>query len=414
MTASPPRSDGRARPTDPRVVAACRRVLDDLDGLTARVCAQIRDAEAVYRTAVTPEQLAESVRPNLVGIVQSLISEDGTPLAPPRHTGRVRAAQGVPLPPVLHAYRLGVLSVWNELVELCGPDPDAARALLASGERLWTALDLYSQELAAAYREVEVEQLRRDARLRESALTAVLTGAPPQGRTLAEMADVLGLPLGGPFAVIAADHAEADPGADGGAGSGPTPESVLAGLGVRSAWRTEADGDLGLATLAPGARGTLAAALVALGDVPLAGRRVGVSRVHPTLADVPAGVTEARLARDAAAPGRVTAYDDARVAGLLLGAPTLADDLRADLAGALAPLPAGEAERLLETFVAWFDADGSAERAGAALHCHANTVRYRLSKLATLTGRDLRRPADVVHLHLAAEAHRLRADAGAA
>ena len=64
---------------------------------------------------------------------------------------------------------------------------------------------------------------------------------------------------------------------------------------------------------------------------------------------------------------------------------------------------------LLTTLRAWFTAQGSASEAAALLHCHANTVRYRLAKLTRLTGRDLHAPSDVVHLYLALEALRLRA-----
>lgn len=415
--------------TAPVVVAACERILEDIDGLTERVSHQIREAEPIYLTAVTWEQLIVSVRPNLVGLLQSLMMEETASVAAPRRTGRTRAGQGVPLAPVLHAYRLGVITIWSDLVELCGVDPEASRALLASAQKLWTALDVYSQELAAAYRDVETERLLRDARLREAALAAIFSGVAPQGRTLAEMAEVLRLPATGQFVVIVCEPTEAEagevdaPGASSGAtrrvegpeaaeggASGPSVEKTLAALGVRSAWRSEVDVEIGLAMLTPTYRlDRLAEHLASLSL-----GRIGVSRVYGGLNDTPAAVAQARLAREASAPGEgaLTHFDDARVPGLLLGSAVLADDLRRDVLGGLDDLPDAEVERLLETLRAWLEADGSAEAAGRLLHCHPNTVRYRLTKLTSLVGRDLKRPLDVVHLFLAAEAHRLQLDVG--
>jgi DNA-binding PucR family transcriptional regulator len=66
-----------------------------------------------------------------------------------------------------------------------------------------------------------------------------------------------------------------------------------------------------------------------------------------------------------------------------------------------------EQQLLVATLRAWYDAQGSAAEAARLLHCHPNTVRYRLTKVTRLTGRDLRVPSDVVHLYLAIEARRL-------
>lgn len=407
MATTHPRSLPRSMPTDHRVIAACERLLDDIDGLTARVSEWIREAEPIYRTAVTWEQLIESVGPNLVGLLQSLMMEETASVAAPRRTGRMRASQGVPLPPVLHAYRLGVITIWNELVELCSVDEHTARALLGDAQKLWTALDVYSQELSAAYRDVETEHLLRDARLREAALAAIFSGVAPQGRTLTEMAEVLRLPANGQFVVIVCEplEEENETERDDARTGGSSVEKTLAALGVRSAWRSEVDLEIGLAMLTPTYRlDRLAEHLASL-----SWGRIGVSRVYQVLTDTPTAVTQARLAREAAPSGGggLTHFDDARIPGLLIGAAALADDLRRDVLGGLADLAPVEVERLLETFRAWIEADGSAENAGALLHCHPNTVRYRLTKLSSLVGRDLRRPLDVVHMYLAAEAHRL-------
>jgi DNA-binding PucR family transcriptional regulator len=62
---------------------------------------------------------------------------------------------------------------------------------------------------------------------------------------------------------------------------------------------------------------------------------------------------------------------------------------------------------LLRTLTVWLDNDGSAERAGDVMHCHPNTVRYRLRRIQDLTGRALSDPQGVAELAAAAYAVRL-------
>nr|WP_246382223.1 helix-turn-helix domain-containing protein [Prauserella isguenensis] len=100
-------------------------------------------------------------------------------------------------------------------------------------------------------------------------------------------------------------------------------------------------------------------------------------------------------------------FDEARVAALVTAAPELSTGLARDTLDKLLDLPADEQSVLLDTLQAWFDAEGSAAEAGCRLHCHQNTVRYRLNKLAQLTGRDPRNPGDLTRLYLARETVRL-------
>ena len=137
--------------------------------------------------------------------------------------------------------------------------------------------------------------------------------------------------------------------------------------------------------------------------------RVGISETFEAIVDTPQAVTQAQLARDTATPGEnvVMRFGDARVAALVAATPDLAMGLAQQvLAGVLEQ---GDEERdlLIATLRAWYDAQGSAAEAAALLHCHPNTVRYRLAKVTQLTGRDLHVPSDVVHLYLALEATRL-------
>lgn len=386
--------------TDPRIVQACERLLDRIDDVASSCASIIREEEPSYVEFMTCEQLAHAVRPNIIGLVESVMVNETNLLAAPRRTGRERAQAHVPLTTVLHAYRLTALHIWDRLVGLCGEDAATSRALLHSASALWSAVDVYSQELAAAYRDIETEQLLRDVRVREAALAALFSGVSSSGQGFADVAGALRLPKVGRFVVVASDswpvEQERAP---------ATAERALASLGVRSAWRSEADGEVGLVVLTRSYRlDRLMAYLTSLTV-----GRVGISEIFETIVDTPQAVTQAQLARDTATPGEnvVMRFGDARVAALVAATPDLAMGLaRQVLAGVLEQ---GEEERslLIATLRAWYDAQGSAAEAARLLHCHPNTIRYRLAKVTQLTGRDLHVPSDVVHLYLALEATRL-------
>jgi hypothetical protein len=385
---------------DRQVTAACERLLGEVDDMSREAARIIREQEPGYVDFMSYDDLVHALHPNIVGLVESVMVNEASLLAAPRRTGRERAQARVPLTSVLHAYRLTALHIWGRLVRLCDDDATSSRALLDSASALWSTVDVYSQELAAAYRDVELEQLLRDVRVREAALASLFSGVTSTGRGLAEVADALRLPRTGRFVVVVSDswpveHERAPASA----------ERALASLGVRSAWRSEADGEVGLVVLTRAQRvdrlmGYLTSLTVG---------RVGISETFATVADTPQAVHQARLARDTATPGEnaVMRYGEARVAALVAAAPDLAVGLAHQVLGAVLEQKDDERDLLLSTLRAWYDACGSAAEAAALLHCHPNTVRYRLGKLTQLTGRDLHAPCDLVHLYLALEAARL-------
>ena len=195
----------RLATTDPRVVRACGLLLDRADEVACVTAGIIRDEEPAYVDFMTFEQLARAVRPNVVGLIESVMVNETTQLAAPRRTGRERAEARVPLTLVLHAYRLTALHIWDRLIQLCGEDTASSRALLDSASALWNAVDVYSQELAAAYRDVETEQLLRSARVREAALASLFSGVSTSGQGFADVTTALRLPKVGRFVVVASD-----------------------------------------------------------------------------------------------------------------------------------------------------------------------------------------------------------------
>jgi DNA-binding PucR family transcriptional regulator len=70
-------------------------------------------------------------------------------------------------------------------------------------------------------------------------------------------------------------------------------------------------------------------------------------------------------------------------------------------------LPPEDRDALLDTVQAFLDNAGSSDRAAKVLHCHPNTVRYRLRRVRELTGRSLTDPIALAELATAAQAVRL-------
>ena len=74
--------------------------------------------------------------------------------------------------------------------------------------------------------------------------------------------------------------------------------------------------------------------------------------------------------------------------------------------GAVLELPGEDRDGLLDTLQAVLDHGGSSDRAAQVLHCHPNTVRYRLRRIHELTGRSLSDPGSMAELATAAQALR--------
>ncbi|GAA3524824.1 helix-turn-helix domain-containing protein [Aeromicrobium panaciterrae] len=383
------------------VVDACHQLANDVDRLARVISEQIAAKEPYYSETLGFGPLMESVRPNILAILSAISGDhDDGVTAPPRETGRRRAEQGAPLEVVQRAYRLGMSSIWDELVKMLGSDPSTVQHLLQSAAIFWNTLDEYLEILSTAYREFEVEQTRHDTRLREVALTALFHGTHSTGLTISGVATALRLPSRGTFVVVATDPLPA--GKDGVLVS---TDRALAACGVHTAWRSDIDGEVGLIALSrryPVERLTDHLAGLQLG-------RVGVSEVFTSVSETSAAAADARAARGAAAPGNSTVlrYEQARVAVLLSSEQEVSAELVLDVLGELTMLPVEEQNLLMSTLRAWFDAKGSTAQAAKLLHCHPNTVRYRMAKLCQATGRTPTEPIDAAHLYLAMEARRL-------
>ncbi|MEV4316292.1 helix-turn-helix domain-containing protein [Actinocrispum sp. NPDC049592] len=134
--------------------------------------------------------------------------------------------------------------------------------------------------------------------------------------------------------------------------------------------------------------------------------RMGVS-VCPDLTSLRTAVQEVRHARKlaelSASRTSIVVGDEVASHQLLLAA--VPDELRRSFrAKILGPLTAYDAQHrseLVRTLRVFLEHSGSWAATSAELHVHVNTLRYRVSRIAELTGRDLTQFADRVDLYMA-------------
>ena len=321
-----------------------------------------------------------------------------------------RERAGMPLAAVLHAYRLGLREIWRALLEFAAEEGASQEAVLAVTARAMAYTDAISLAVTDAYtraaqrRRADVERERRDL------LDDLLAGREVDG-----CAEELGVDLRLPLAVVVAGppstssprSGAAVPGRGGTAREEAVDHETLrrtaqaferqAASAPRSAFVVLHHGRV--VTLAPIGRGGIAdlrnrvgralSALARAGHDRLA---AGISLPLATLADVAHGHTEARRAMRHAPPGTAVALSDVRLLDYLIEhAGATARRIVPDWASALSP-------DLVKTLRAFAANDLNAARTAPALNLHPNTVRYRLDRVHSLTGRDPRRFLDLVDL----------------
>jgi PucR family transcriptional regulator, purine catabolism regulatory protein len=133
---------------------------------------------------------------------------------------------------------------------------------------------------------------------------------------------------------------------------------------------------------------------------------------HPIggIAEAPHALREARFARGLVDAGvisgtviRADSLNDIGVFGLLYhlwGNPAVSR-FRQDVLGALEEYDRRRGTELVETLRAYLSSGGSVAESAASLNIHRNTLSYRISRIAELSGRDLNSPDDRLLLRVA-------------
>ncbi|AZK97758.1 helix-turn-helix domain-containing protein [Streptomyces tsukubensis] len=375
-----------------------RPVLPELvDGTLA----ELRTASAYYGDPVlAPPDLAESARDALDVFVGGLVDPERTDESGEHawRTGLRRAADGVPLRAVLHAYRIGGVRLWEALVSLVVRErPERASALAFAASDVWRRVDRDTALLAEAHRRAAARLPDLAVRRHLPVLRMLLRGHADPVHVSA-FAVSLGLPAAGRYAVVLL----AGPGA---ARTETDPVREIRD-GVPLYWCPLDGATAVVAHL--GDRPELPAGLIAPGPAD----RGGVSTVVDGLAALGRGHELARLALAACpADGTLHRLGDRLSRAFAVARPDLAGAVADQVLGPLRTLDPAERAELLTTLAAWLDRGGSTRRAGELLYCHRNTVLNRLRRLERLTGRTLSNPRDVVDLAMALEAEDITAPA---
>ncbi|GAA3381892.1 helix-turn-helix domain-containing protein [Cryptosporangium minutisporangium] len=377
------------------VTVAARSLRARLPELTDHLVGEFAVREELVLADEVRTSLAQLCAEGLRAAITTLEQPDGdrADLRLAAETGTLWATRGLPLDSLLRLYRLAGRLLWENLLQAAGPA--GASTLAYQAGAVLRGIDQESTAAAAAYRQAERRLLPRGLLRVAAAIDALLSGRPPDATELESAADLLELPLTGPY-VVAVQR----PGAQ---------RSLVAAhgrtshRGMRFCWRRGRDADRVLVLLGSAGPDDVEAVLR-----PLTLHHVGIGLPVAGLAEVAKSHRYAELAvRSCRADGPEIARFDRRLPqGLLLAQPELADDLVREVLGAVLVLPARYREALLDTLEAWLCCDGSAVATARALYCHRNTVLYRLRRLQELTTRSLGKPCDLVDLTLALYAFR--------
>lgn len=365
-----------------------------LPALVEQVNTVVEDTIPLYRGGdhVSTEELRRSVEENLRFLIDAL-RDPHAPRDPsvPAGTGRRRAHQGVPLPEVLRVYRIAFSALWESLVRHAADAerPLTRRALLMASTVIWTIVDEHAILVTEAYREATAEILVTQQHRRSALVEVLLTGHTGRDAGPWEAASLLGFSPGAELRVVVA-HTR-----DVAVETLPGIERALGESGFASGWRLTPSLQLGVIASPPGSADDVLAVLRACSR-----GRVGLSPGYQAPADTPRAMRLARAAlglipRTAV---EVRQFSASPIAALLAADPAEGVRLADGILGPVLRLAESDRSVLLETLGAYLSSGGSAGIAAEQLHCHANTVRYRLRKIEELTGRSLGDPAELAEL----------------
>jgi len=314
----------------------------------------------------------------------------------PTRVGVARARAGIPLPAMLEAFGIAGRLARAEMADLATARTDLSReAFMRISERYWLAHDAYTDAMADAYRNTVSRKILDQAAERAALVEALLDGRIVEQADLFEIAQMLKLPVRGPYVAVAAECASLGRSALIGI------EAKLNSLEIASAWRLLPDVELGLVYVRDNAmldtlKGTLAR---------LAVNRVGMSSPFDDLRNTPQGVKYARIALSVEPRDEtlITTFEATPLAIAAVSAPGVMKQVASAVLAGFADSDDRERDVLFTTFRVWADAGGSINDAAQRLHCHANTVRHRLRRIEEVAGRSLSRPIELAELCLAFE-----------
>ncbi|WP_197509221.1 CdaR family transcriptional regulator [Mycobacterium sp. E3247] len=296
-----------------------------------------------------------------------------------------RASQGLTQSSLLHAYRLGAATIWDELARLADTGEIEKEALIAATPSIFAWMNANSLRAHAVFREIDIRDARRNEQVRAALLDTVLFNESSVGAAFWDAVAALGLPRTGQLTIISATSAE--PSVE---HSPPDIETLIsAHPAVQDSWfRLTSHSQLGVVSLRRNrvdALDTIAATICT--DIPI---MIGLSSPFTDIADCSKARAQAQVAMSASSKSRPsTRYNRDVIAVLLASSPDAAASVVTTTLGPVLELPAERREPLLTTVDTWLQRGQSVSATADELHCHRNTINYRLRRFAELTGRPL-------------------------
>jgi hypothetical protein len=370
----------------------------NVDELAQDVASAVRDEVDFYKTtrAVADDDLLASCTENIRFALKSLTEGVDFDTSPAVTTGTRRAAAGIPLPAVMDAYRIASNRLWDAVVDIATEKRGISRDMVIEAtRRIWRFQNLYTDAMASAHRQQTLQQVLEDEAERAALTEALLDGRTITDYSVWEVAQLLRLPLSGPYVVIAAEcptlGKQALPGISG----------KLRCVDIFSAWRLLPDLQVGIAQVPSSRKRDTMLELIERQAI----NRVGVSPQFHELTDTAQALRYARVAMNARCNknGGVTVFDNSVLAVAAVSAPEVAKKVATVILGQFDDLPSEEQDVLFDTFRAWRANKGSVTNAAAQLYVHPNTVRHRLHRIEQRTGRSLAVPDDIAEMCLAFE-----------
>ncbi|WP_374022554.1 PucR family transcriptional regulator [Mycobacterium sp. HNNTM2301] len=380
------------------------RVRQQSDKIVTKVLARLGTEVPDYLPS--GEYSADAVRDNIADYLAEMLAwiELG---ADPGHWDldtanrmRHRASQGLTLSSLLHAYRLGAAAIWDELAQLAVTDELDNEALIAATPSIFAWMNTNSLRAHAVFREIEIRDARRNEQVRAALLDTVLFNESSIGAAFWDAVAALGLPRTGQLSVMAA--ATAAPVA---APAPPDIETLIsAHPAVQGSWfRLASHSQLGIVALRPSRADALdSIAENACANVPIL---IGLSSPFTAIADCSKARAQALVAMSASTNDRpTTRYNRDVLAVLLASSPDVAEAVVTATLGPVLQLPAERAQPLISTVQSWLQLGQSVAATAKKMHCHRNTVNYRLRRFAELTGKPLTDNIWLAQVALALEA----------
>lgn len=304
----------------------------------------------------------------------------------PTQLGRKRAKQGVPFNALSRAVRLNFSVLWRHIMASSLP---ADELFLTYSAEFWRTLDVYVEDVQAAYLDEANSRSRDSAQLRDDLFRLLMLSGGGDRDSVRRLAAALGVDAGTRFRVV---HARA--GRDG--------EVLRLGQqlerqGIRTIAHRFDDTTMLLVVVTDESLDFSAIRSVTQLDC-------SVSPVAHGIAQLPAAIEFGRALADARPHTAVGSY------GMTLGWPRvlvsgmgrIGEMFADEVLRALLELPEPEREVHLQTARIYLRTGSVAETA-KTLFCHRNTVVNRLHRIRELTEHDLTLPRDAAAVILALE-----------